>query len=44
MQLNVMYFIPRQQKLARFQEFTDEMETTTALINERENAIKKLEV
>ncbi|KAL5248222.1 hypothetical protein ACHWQZ_G017414 [Mnemiopsis leidyi] len=33
----------RQQNLAQLQEFTDDLETTTALINEREEAIRKLE-
>lgn len=33
----------RQQKLSQLQEFNDDLETTTALINERENAIMKLE-
>ena len=36
--------ISRQQKLSQLQEFNDDLETTTALINERENAIMKLEV
>ena len=35
---------PRQQNLAQLQEFSDDLETTTALINEREEAIRRLEV
>lgn len=33
----------RQQNLAQLQEFSDDLETTTALINEREEAIRRLE-
>ena len=34
----------RQQNLSQLQEFADDLETTTALINEREESIRKLEV